>query len=375
MSPRSSYAIEVEEVVKRYGDFTALSEVSLAIKDNEFFTLLGPSGCGKTTLLRVIAGFEDINAGAVSLYGEDITARAPHERPINTVFQHYALFPHMSVAENIGFGLEMLQAEKSAVEARVDEVLALVQLEEFATRKPHQLSGGQQQRVALARALAPSPKVLLLDEPLSALDLKLRKAMQIELKQLQRETGVTFIFVTHDQEEALTMSDRIAVMNQGTIQQLDDARSIYEFPRNKFVADFIGETNLFEVQVKSLSKNQAHCLIMGIRGKQEILCSNPDGIKKGAKAYISIRPEQIIISADKPRHGGHGGHGGNQSFKAKVMQNIFSGTNITTILETEKGIQFSARSSNALSHSDRNFESGEKVFLTIEEGATRLLKD
>ena len=230
MSPRSSYAIEVEEVVKRYGDFTALSEVSLAIKDNEFFTLLGPSGCGKTTLLRVIAGFEDINAGAVSLYGEDITARAPHERPINTVFQHYALFPHMSVAENIGFGLEMLQAEKSAVEARVDEVLALVQLEEFATRKPHQLSGGQQQRVALARALAPSPKVLLLDEPLSALDLKLRKAMQIELKQLQRETGVTFIFVTHDQEEALTMSDRIAVMNQGTIQQLDDARSIYEVP-------------------------------------------------------------------------------------------------------------------------------------------------
>ena len=369
MSLKSSYAIEVEEVVKRYGDFTALSEVSLAIKDNEFFTLLGPSGCGKTTLLRIIAGFEDITAGAVSLYGDDITDRAPHERPINTVFQHYALFPHMSVAENISFGLEMLQAEKSAIEKRTREVLALVQLEEFAERRPHQLSGGQQQRVALARALAPSPKVLLLDEPLSALDLKLRKAMQIELKQLQRETGVTFIFVTHDQEEALTMSDRIAVMNQGTIQQLDDARSIYEFPRNKFVADFIGETNLFEVQIKSLSKNQAHCLLMGIRGKQEILCSNPDGIKKGAKAYISIRPERIIISADKPRQSEK------LSFKAKVIQNIFSGTNITTILETEKGVQFRARSSNALSYSDRNFETGEKVFLTIEEGATRLLKD
>ncbi|MGA0301072.1 MAG: ABC transporter ATP-binding protein, partial [Paracoccaceae bacterium] len=211
-------AVLVKDAVKRYGDFVALKKINLAIEDNEFFTLLGPSGCGKTTLLRMIAGFEDVSEGEIFLFGQEIDRLPPHKRPVNTVFQNYALFPHMNVRENVAFGLEMLGKPKSEALTRANEMLDLVQLTEFAARKPAQLSGGQQQRVALARALAPQPKVLLLDEPLSALDLKLRKAMQLELKQLQRETGITFIFVTHDQEEALTMSDRIAVMSNGELQ-------------------------------------------------------------------------------------------------------------------------------------------------------------
>ena len=221
-------AVSIQNVVKTFGAgpsaVTALGDVSLDIKDNEFFTLLGPSGCGKTTLLRIIAGFEDVTAGAVFLYGEEIEQLPPNKRPVNTVFQHYALFPHMTVSENVAFGLRRLKWQDDAIKARVGEVLGLVQLDHLADRMPTQLSGGQQQRVALARALAPNPKVLLLDEPLSALDLKLRQAMRVELKQLQENTGITFIFVTHDQEEALTMSDRIAVMSEGEIQQIGSAR-------------------------------------------------------------------------------------------------------------------------------------------------------
>jgi spermidine/putrescine transport system ATP-binding protein len=213
MDDAAKIAVDVRDAYKRYGDVTVLHQISLAIYDNEFFTLLGPSGCGKTTLLRMIAGFEDVSQGGIYLFGDEIKALPPHKRPVNTVFQNYALFPHMTVLENVGFGLEMKGRSRAEAAKRAGEMLELVQLSKFAKRKPAQLSGGQQQRVALARALAPSPKVLLLDEPLSALDLKLRKAMQIELKHIQRETGITFIFVTHDQEEALTMSDRIAVMS------------------------------------------------------------------------------------------------------------------------------------------------------------------
>ena len=257
MAESASLAIEIKEVVKSFGNFKALNQVSLQIRDNEFFTLLGPSGCGKTTLLRLIAGFEQVTEGAIYLFNEEIELLPPNKRPVNTVFQNYALFPHMTVFENVCFGLQMLGKPKSEIPKRASEMLDLVQLTEFTNRKPAQLSGGQQQRVALARALAPSPKVLLLDEPLSALDLKLRKAMQSELKYLQRETGITFIFVTHDQEEALTMSDRIAVMSAGEIQQIGDPRSIYEQPNNVFVADFIGETNLLKVQVESIENGQA----------------------------------------------------------------------------------------------------------------------
>jgi len=240
--------VEVAGVTKAFGSgpgsVVALAAVSLSIFENEFFTLLGPSGCGKTTLLRLIAGFEHPSAGVIRLDGRDLTELPPHKRPVNTVFQSYALFPHMSVAENIAFGLERLGRPRAEITARVAHVLSLVKLEAMADRRPAQLSGGQQQRVALARALAPAPRLLLLDEPLSALDQKLRREMQSELKRLQRETGVTFVLVTHDQEEALAMSDRIAVMSAGRVLQIGGPAEIYDRPATRFVADFIGEANL-----------------------------------------------------------------------------------------------------------------------------------
>ena len=245
--------INIQNVLKVYKgdtDVFALNDVSLIIEENEFFTLLGPSGCGKTTLLRLIAGFEHPTNGTILLNGDDISLLPPNKRPVNTVFQSYALFPHMTVAGNIAFGLEMLGWSKQEVSKTVDEMLELVKMEDLKNRRPSEISGGQQQRVALARALAPKPKVLLLDEPLSALDLKLRKQMQIELKRLQSETGITFVFVTHDQEEALTMSDRIAVMSEGQVLQYGNPREIYHHPENKFVANFIGDSNFLAANIE-----------------------------------------------------------------------------------------------------------------------------
>lgn len=235
-----------------YKEVKALDEVSLTIQTNEFFTLLGPSGCGKTTLLRIIGGFEPPDSGQVQLFGQDITLLPPNKRPINTVFQNYALFPHMTVAKNIAFGPSMQKVDETKIQETVKEMLRLVRLEGYENRKPSELSGGQQQRVALARALANHPQVLLLDEPLSALDFKLRKEMQLELKRLQRETGITFIFVTHDQEEALGMSDRIAVMNEGIIEQIGTPVEIYQQPCNRFVADFIGTCNFVKANELNL---------------------------------------------------------------------------------------------------------------------------
>ena len=320
MTGSETNAIDVVNAVKRYGSFVALNAISLSIGDNEFFTLLGPSGCGKTTLLRMIAGFEDITEGEIFLYGKEIDNLPPHKRPVNTVFQNYALFPHMTVRENVGFGLEMLGRSRSDAMKRAGEMLELVQLSQFELRKPAQLSGGQQQRVALARALAPQPKVLLLDEPLSALDLKLRKAMQLELKHIQRETGITFIFVTHDQEEALTMSDRIAVMSAGEIQQLGEARDIYERPKNMFVADFIGDTNLLEVKVDRFMDGRAVCQM---DGGHTLTCDPVDGIEVGSKVHMSVRPERFYLSTEPT---------GTESLNGKVKENVFVGTDISTIV-------------------------------------------
>ncbi len=356
-------AIDVRDAVKRYGPFTALKKISLSIHDNEFFTLLGPSGCGKTTLLRMIAGFEDVTEGAIFLYGEGIDALPPHKRPINTVFQNYALFPHMSVLENVGFGLEMLGKSKAEARARAGEALEMVQLSQFATRMPSQLSGGQQQRVALARALAPRPKVLLLDEPLSALDLKLRKAMQVELKHLQRETGITFIFVTHDQEEALTMSDRIAVMSAGELQQLGEARDIYERPRNVFVADFIGETNLMEVTVDAINGGRAQC---HLGGGHKLTCDAVEGITPGAKVHMSLRPERLFLSVEPVE---------NESLTGRVREMIYIGTDTATIVDLDGGPQFTVRSSNSSRGNARTFEPGTEVAVNMEHGAGRLLVD
>src|SRR5258706_12410482 len=245
----AQHSIQIHDVSKKFGDFLAVDRVFLDIQRGEFFSLLGPSGCGKTTLLRMIAGFEHPTSGQILIDSADVTGVPPYARPVHLVFQHYALFPHLSVAKNVAFGLRYQNVAKSDYATRVGEALALVQLSGLDHRYPHELSGGQKQRVALARALVLRPKVLLLDEPLGALDQKLRKEMQVELKRLQRSLGITFVFVTHDQEEAMTMSDRVAVMNAGRVEQCDAASTVFERPRTAFVAQFVGADNFFSADV------------------------------------------------------------------------------------------------------------------------------
>lgn len=289
MSPSS--AIEVVNVSKNFGNYTALDHVDFKIYQNEFFTLLGPSGCGKTTLLRMIAGFETPSVGTLLLNGHEIAQVPAHKRRVNTVFQNYALFPHMTLSQNIAFGLRNLGWDKTRVTSRVGEMLEMVHMEQFANRKPDQLSGGQRQRIALARALAAEPEVLLLDEPLSALDLKLRQTMRDELRRLQRETGITFVFVTHDQEEALDMSDRIAVMGKGRVQQIGTPKEIYEDPHNRFVADFIGDTNFLDGEVIALDGTKTTIRTpLGI----EVTTSH-QGVTDLGPAIMSIRPEKISV--------------------------------------------------------------------------------
>ncbi len=348
-------AIDIRNAVKRYGTFTALHGVSLSIRDNEFFTLLGPSGCGKTTLLRMIAGFEDVTAGEIHLFGSNIAALEPNLRPVNTVFQQYALFPHMSVLDNVAFGLKMKGMGLADRRARAGKMLEMVHLSAFADRSPQQLSGGQQQRVALARALAPAPKVLLLDEPLSALDLKLRQAMRVELKQLQEDTGITFIFVTHDQEEALTMSDRIAVMSAGHVQQIGSPRDIYETPANRFVADFIGETNLLAVTVEQIANGVATVLLPG---GHRITC--PAGATLGP-CHLSIRPERLTLV---PTGG---------DLEAVVERVVYLGTDLQILARLDGGTAFHIR----LQNSARIVPpaAGARVGLHLEAGAARLLTD
>ena len=348
-------AIEIINVVKRFGTTTALQSLTLSIADNEFFTLLGPSGCGKTTLLRMIAGFEGVSAGEIRLFGQNIATLPPDRRPVNTVFQHYALFPHMPVIDNVAFGLKMKGVDLATRRARAGRMLEMVHLSAFADRLPTQLSGGQQQRVALARALAPEPRVLLLDEPLSALDLKLRQAMRIELKQLQQDTGITFIFVTHDQEEALTMSDRIAVMSAGRLQQVGTARDIYEAPLNRFVADFIGETNLLEVDVPRVEAGQASVTLPGGVG---ITC--PAASDSPGRHTLSIRPERLSLSPDGP-------------LKARLERVVYLGTDLHLMTRLADGTALVVRTQNS-SRLPPPVE-GSEVSIAIEEGAARLLAD
>jgi len=355
--PTPIAAVALRSVRKDFGDFTALKDLTFDIGDNEFFTLLGPSGCGKTTLLRMIAGFEATTAGTIYLFGDEIENLPPDRRPVNTVFQNYALFPHMNVAENIGFGLKMLGWSKADIDVRVAEMIQMVQLGQFVHRKPSQMSGGQQQRVALARAMAPRPKVLLLDEPLSALDLKLRQEMRAELKSLQRETGITFIFVTHDQEEALSMSDRIAVMSAGEVQQIGAPEDVYEHPANRFVADFIGDTNLLEATVEAASADTATCRI----GAASII-AEATGAAVGQKGWLSIRPERISISASP----------GADSIPAKIGQTVYLGTDTQAVADLGGGMTLRARTQNALS-ADRLAE-GADVHLSIAPGAARFLE-
>jgi spermidine/putrescine transport system ATP-binding protein len=333
----------------------ALDNVSVTINENEFFTLLGPSGCGKTTLLRLIAGFDFPTEGQILLYGEDIAVLPPFKRPVNTVFQNYALFPHMTVAQNIGFGLEMLGQPRLQINARVSEMLKLVRMEELKDRKTSQISGGQQQRVALARALAPKPKVLLLDEPLSALDYKLRKDMQIELKRLQHETGITFIFVTHDQEEALTMSDRIAVMSKGKILQVGTPHDIYDRPAERFVANFIGETNFLNGVVRPSGK-------VKLSAGPEIKAEAPLGIRPQGQVTVVVRPEHATLV--KPTQG---------QLKGVIDTIVYFGTDTHFHVTLDDDTEFMVRQQN--SGGVLALAEGAKVGLQIAEGTARILKD
>ncbi len=289
--PSSEWAVNLANVTKQFGAFKAVDALNLQIQDGEFFSLLGPSGCGKTTTLRMIAGFEQPSHGEIYIKGQPVAGIPPHKRPVNTVFQSYALFPHMTVAQNVAFGLEMKKVTAPEIRRRVAEALELVRLPHLGERRPKQLSGGQQQRVALARALVNHPKVLLLDEPLGALDLKLRKTMQLELKQIQTEVGITFIYVTHDQEEALTMSNRIAVMNEGLVQQIGTPREIYEHPHNRFVADFIGETNFVAAQVKQVET----FVTVEMGGVLVLAEANGRSLSPGQFITLAIRPEKINL--------------------------------------------------------------------------------
>ncbi|MBU1425872.1 MAG: ABC transporter ATP-binding protein [Gammaproteobacteria bacterium] len=284
--------LELRNVTRRFGDFAAVDDVSLSIEAGEFFTLLGPSGSGKTTILRMIAGFDFPDAGQILLDGKDLADTPAEKRPIHTVFQSYALFPHLSVADNISFPLRMARRDPAEIRKRLTAALEQVRLSGKADRYPHELSGGQQQRVALARALVNRPRLLLLDESLGALDAKLREEMQVELINLQREVGITFVFVTHAQVEALALSHRIAVMNQGRVEQVDEPARLYGFPRNRFVADFIGHINMMEAQVAAAGHSHLHLAVAGLG---EIVTPLQKDVAVGDKGVFAIRPEQVRI--------------------------------------------------------------------------------
>ncbi|MFX0543486.1 ABC transporter ATP-binding protein [Roseovarius sp. S4756] len=350
-------AVSVKDVSKHFGSYQALKSVDFHIHENEFFTMLGPSGCGKTTLLRMMAGFEVPDTGSILLHDRDIVDIPPHKRRVNTVFQSYALFPHMTLEQNVAFGLENLGWEKARIRSRVGEMLERVHMDAYAKRKPTQLSGGQRQRIALARALAPEPEVLLLDEPLSALDLKLRQAMRDELRTLQRDTGITFVFVTHDQDEALDMSDRIAVLGSGEIQQIGTPSQIYEEPNNRFVADFIGETNFLDIDV--LESTETTTTVRTPFG-QVIKVPSATHVPAG-KATLSIRPEKLNL----------GDQVQGIDFKAEVVKKHYLG-GYTHYLLSAAGIEIRASRRNASREGD-TIAVGSTVHVGFVEGSARVL--
>jgi putrescine transport system ATP-binding protein len=298
LDPEAKPMIEFSNVTKTYGKFTAIKNIDLKIYPREFFALLGPSGCGKTTLMRMLGGFENVSEGTITIDGQDMKGVAANKRAVNMMFQSYALFPHLSVADNLAFGLKRSDMPRSEIKGRVDEMLRLVQLGKFASRKPHQLSGGQRQRVALARALAKAPKLLLLDEPLGALDKKLRQETQFELMDIQEKTGTTFVIVTHDQEEAMTMASRIAVMDHGKLVQVDTPDRIYEAPNSTYVADFIGDVNIIEGRVSKSDGDAAE--LAWAEGHSPIRGMSGAGISNGQGGAFAIRPEKIAIATDEP---------------------------------------------------------------------------
>ena len=318
--------LSLSNLSKQFGGKTVLDCLDLDIYDGELITLLGHSGCGKTKLLRLMAGFEHPDEGSITLAGQDLTHTAPENRPLNTVFQHYALFPHMSVFDNVAYGLKMEKRPKDEIRQRVDEALAMVQLQDFARRKPHQLSGGQQQRVAIARAVVKRPRLLLLDEPLSALDYKLRRTMQVELKRLQRELGITFVFVTHDQEEALSMSDRVVVLKDGLVQQLGTPREVYERPANLFTARFVGETNFFPGTVESVQDGSITVDVFGLKRTLR----RPDfSVQEGQPLNVLLRPEDIRVLDP----------GDEQGVAGKIVERNYKGSTLDSVIHLDDGTE------------------------------------
>ena len=341
----NSSIVSLKNVEKWFGENHVVKNMNLEIQEGEFLTLLGPSGCGKTTTLRMIAGFEDASSGSIEGQGVRVEEMEPFQRDVNTVFQNYSLFPHMTVFENVAYGPSIKKVPKEQIKKSVSEMLELVQMSGYESRKPDELSGGQKQRVAIARALINQPRVLLLDEPLGALDMKLRRQMQIELKRLQKKLGITFVYVTHDQEEAMTMSDRIAVMSDGLILQIDNPVEIYEKPKSRFVADFIGESNIFDGKIKTMEDGILHaeckqgdCLLYG------------KGFEAGEDIFISVRPEYLMLSKEKQE---------GFSLKAKIIDYVFMGTLVKAILLTEDGkeIKYSRFEKN------QSLDIGDEVYL------------
>ena len=341
----NSSIVSLKNVEKWFGENHVVKNMNLEIQEGEFLTLLGPSGCGKTTTLRMIAGFEDASSGTIEVQGVRVEEMEPFQRDVNTVFQNYSLFPHMTVFENVAYGPSIKKIPKEQIKKSVSEMLELVQMSGYESRKPDELSGGQKQRVAIARALINQPRVLLLDEPLGALDMKLRRQMQIELKRLQKKLGITFVYVTHDQEEAMTMSDRIAVMSDGLILQIDNPVEIYEKPKSRFVADFIGESNIFKGKIKTMEDGILHaeckqgdCLLYG------------EGFEAEEEIYISVRPEYLMLSKEKQE---------GFSLKAKIIDYVFMGTLVKAILLTEDGkeIKYSRFEKN------QSLDIGDEVYL------------
>lgn len=345
--------VELRNVTKRFGAYEALKEASFEIRAGEFMTFLGPSGCGKTTCLRLISGFDTPTSGQIFLDGKDLTFEPPYRRDVNQVFQNYALFPHLTIYENIAFGLRMKKIPPAQIRERVDRVVKMTSLEAFTTRKPAQLSGGQRQRVALARAIVCEPKVLLLDEPLSALDAKLRTQMRVELKQLQKKLGITFIFVTHDQEEALTMSDRVAVLNAGRVEQIGTVNEIYYKPATRFVASFIGESNIVEAEILRSEGEFLHCRL---EGGLELDVRTPKP-PAHSQILLSLRPEKIRLTRENP--------GGRNSFPGTIEMEIFKGAVDDLTISVQGGLQLGAVLTND-GQAESDLHEGERVFARIQ---------
>ncbi len=344
--------LEIRNVTRRFGSLTAIDNVTLSIEAGEFFTLLGPSGCGKTTLLRLIAGFDAPDAGSIWLDGKDLANKPPEQRPVHTVFQSYALFPHMSVARNVAFPLLMANKPPEEIQAKVKQALAEVHLEDKGARLPHELSGGQKQRVALARALVNRPRLLLLDEALSALDAKLREQMEIELISLQRDVGITFVFVTHAQPEALALSHRIAVMREGRIEQVDDPSRLYGFPANRFVADFIGNCNTLRATVLEAG---VHGLRLAVGALGEVAAPPAERARAGQEGVLALRPEQVHIMA------AGAAHELKNHFAGRVRDCLYIGDVTTYVVELENGMRIEALLANSAPGRARFFNVGEPV--------------